>query len=419
MVGGGTWGVRTQRRQRRAIASVVASALLVALVDEAASASTAPAPVHGPLSADLVALDAGCAASDEPEDLEAVLLHLPGVVSYDSARFVELGEGRRLWLMRDAFMDPWGDSTTYLDPGVTYVNNLAVLQEGRCFRVVTRGTVFEPSEFESGELSTASRLQFYWPLGGELIGDKLVVYWSQMITERPAPPVTEGYPCRPTAVWYATYDPVTLERLTMWPAPNSGVFPQYGYSVNTSGDWAYLFGNSDLYSFPLEGGFFADHHSVSDMFLARMPAGAIGAVPEYFDGSGWSNSATDAVPISSRYHFGNQMHPVLVKGRWLAVTKKDELLGHDLVIDVADQPWGPWVTVYDEPVEPPLDQPGQVVYHPVIMPWQNHDGTMRIMMSMNNVSWETAAQNPSMYDPYVLTIDVSDIPELAALFGPP
>jgi len=39
-------------------------------------------------------------------------------------------------------------------------------------------------------------------------------------------------------------------------------------------------------------------------------------------------------------------------------------------------------------------------------------------MSMNNLSWDTAAHNPAMYKPYVLTIDVSDIPALAAVYGP-
>ena len=87
------------------------------------------------------------------------------------------------------------------------------------------------------------------------------------------------------------------------------------------------------------------------------------------------------------------------------------------MIDVADEPWGPWETVYDEPVELPVDRQGQSAYFPIVLPWQAGDGTVRVLLSMNALTWDDAVENPALYAPYVSVIDVADIPELAAIFG--
>jgi hypothetical protein len=148
-----------------------------------------------------------------------------------------------------------------------------------------------------------------------------------------------------------------------------------------------------------------------------VPVGAIDQRPSYFSDGGWTDDPTAATPISSRFTVANQMHPTLIGDRWVAVTKVDEYVGDRLVVDVADDPWGPWTTVYDEPVEVPIEREGQSAYFPIVLPWQAGDGTLRVLLSMNALTWDHAVEDPTLYTSYVAKLDVSDVPELAEIFG--
>lgn len=363
-----------------------------------------------------VALAWECASGSSLDALDRLIERPPSVMGYDSATYVGLGEGRAIWFVSDAFIDTTGTSEHFTDPTARYLNNAAFLQDGRCLSLLVGGSAKAPMEFEIGEQQGSSYYQFFWPRGGELIDGRLVMFWSQMITETMAGP-SDGIVRRPVATWRATYDPITLERLDFRPASNTGVLPQYGSSIATDGAYTYLFGNSNVLSYRLEGGFFGDH-SATEMYLARVAAGQLHQLPQYYSDGDWLDDPTAATTISSRFELANIMRPVRYGDRWVSVTKQDELVGSRLVIDVAEQPWGPWKTVYDEPATPPIDGPNMTLYHPLITPWQSGEGTLRVLMSMNSLVWEDSLEDASLYRPTVLKIDVSEIPELSDIFGP-
>ena len=298
-----------------------------------------------------VATDVGCV-----DDVEAATLaHLFGdpigpIVSFDDARVYELGRDRWLWLVQDAFLTY---SPTHAKAGLedtTYVNNVAMLQTETCFTIYHRGTRETPSEFEPGNL-VDSNDRWFWPLGGEVHGDRLYVFWSEMQEDGPVPH-GDGLFRHPVHTWLASYDPETLERREFDPAPDPGVFPQYGSAVVSDAEHTYLFGNSNLLNLTLEGGFYNGPHSATRMYLARVAKGQFDSRPEYRTADGWSPDPAVAVPISERFWTENSMQPRIVDGQWVAVTKKDGFWGDDVVIDVAEDPWGPWRSVRQWTHEP-------------------------------------------------------------------
>ncbi|MEJ7719898.1 MAG: hypothetical protein WKF58_05400 [Ilumatobacteraceae bacterium] len=50
-------------------------------------------------------------------------------------------------------------------------------------------------------------------------------------------------------------------------------------------------------------------------------------------------------PILQRFWAENPMQPRYLGGQWVAATKVDGYWGDELMIDVANEPWGPWTTV--------------------------------------------------------------------------
>ena len=82
------------------------------------------------------------------------------------------------------------------------------------------------------------------------------------------------------------------------------------------------------------------------MWLGRVPRGRLDQAPEYWNGSRWVNDRDQAEPVLERYWTENPMQPRYLNGRWVAVTKENGFWGDRLAVDVAADPWGPWLTGY-------------------------------------------------------------------------
>ena len=129
------------------------------------------------------------------------------------------GRDRWLWLFQDAFIDHPG-SATGLD-GVGFAQNAALVQSGTCFVLYHRGTAAQPSSFEPGDGEIVLS-RWWWPLGGELEGGVLRVFWAEMVHDPVDPPAGDGLPWHPVRTWLATYDAVDLTRIDFTVAPGPG-----------------------------------------------------------------------------------------------------------------------------------------------------------------------------------------------------
>jgi hypothetical protein len=362
-----------------------APALQSRQIPTASVASEAPAP--GPwddvtriTTNGFVSTDLGCVPDTSAGALDAFFAQRIGpVLGADYQHVYPLGDGRYLWLFQDTFVDHSGRATR-LD-AASFVHNAAMVQDGSCFTLLHRGTAAAPVSFEPGTGEVA-QTQWFWPLGGETHDGQLSVFWAQMEKDAVDPGPGDGLGWHPVQTWLAVYDAGTLARISFRPAANAGVSPIYGYAVATVGDYSYLFGNTFEQNLAREGGFANGPHSATAMYLARVPAGSFGAVPEYRAADGWTFDETKATPIVQRYWAENPMQPRFVNGQWVAVTKVDGYWGEQLAIDVASQPWGPWTTVDLRPVMPRGGDPAMNTYHAHLMPWLANGGLV-VSISQN------------------------------------
>ena len=261
-----------------------------------------------------------------------------------------------------------------------FAHNVAMVQDGSCFTLLHHGTAAAPSSFEQGVGEQTLRTWF-WPMGGELVGDTLYVFWAQMRrTADPGP--GDGLGWDPVVTWLAAYDADSLARTSFQRAPDAGVHPIYGYAVASDDDHTYLFGNSFDQNLADQGGFFGGPHSARLVYLARVPRGRLDERPEYWTGSGWSAAGAAATPISDRFSPENPMQPRYLDGQWVAATKVGGYWGEELAIDVAAQPWGPWQTVVRRPLAPRGADPLMNTYHAHLMPWLSGGGLV-VSVSQN------------------------------------
>lgn len=321
---------------------------------------------------------------------------------FDNAHVIELGSQRYLWLVHDAFVRYDGIVTNLRQARA--LANVAILQEGTCFTLLHRGSISTPRAFEPGDGWVGSS-RFFWPLGGEVFGRHVLVFWAEMVQSPLQPAPGDGGILRhPVGTWLAVYDLATLERQHFGPAPNPGVWPQYGFAVASDDEHSYLFGNANLLNPAMNGGLANGPHPATRMYLARVPKGLLFLNPEYWTGSGWSADAAQAAPISQRYWMENTMQPRYLDGEWWSITKEDGFWGLDLVVERAADPWGPWQVVTEFPYQPRFGAWIQNSYQPILLPWRDPDGRLITVISQNAHDWLAAVANPPLYRPSAIPV---------------
>jgi hypothetical protein len=306
-----------------------------------------------------VGVDVGCASDLSAQALDRFFADRVGpVLGWDYQHVYPLGGDRFLWLFQDTFVDHSGAAT---DLGRSrFVHNAGLLQTGRCFTLLHRGTPAAPKPFEEGDGVGGIRSRWFWPMGGEIGTDgQLWVFWAEMIKDPYDPDPPDGLGWHPERLFIASYDATTLRRTAFTAATDPGVVPIYGYAVSSDTTHTYLFGNTFEQNLVREGGFWNGPHSATQMWLARVPRGQMRASPEYRTADGWSSNRADAVPIVSRFYAENPMQPRFLDGQWVSATDVDGYWGDALAIDVAPAPWGPWTTVDFFELQPRGNDPAE------------------------------------------------------------
>lgn len=351
----------------------------------------------------------GCADGLDTDSLDAFFADRAGpLLGWDNPHVTRLGDDRWLWLLHDTYLDYTG---TAADLNVLghQIQNAAMIQTGSCFSIQHRGTPTRRVNFEVGD-ERISADNFLWPLGSEVDGDRLWVFWGETTTAEVTPPRGEGISRYPIATWLASYDVETLERRSFEPAPNPGIDPVYGFAVSSDETHTYLFANTNQLNYLREGGYDNGPHSATRMFLGRVPKGQLDEPPTYWDGSTWTQTPEDAVPISERFYAENTMQPRYLDGQWVSVVQRDGFHGVDVWLEVAKDPWGPWIVHEVVAYEPRPSSVEKNSYQPIILPWSSAESGVQIAISENAVIWHRALADPSNYRPRIFEMDWPDDP---------
>jgi hypothetical protein len=355
---------------------------------------------------DYVAYDAGCVDLTDADLLDASLAGGLGPLwGFDGVRPIDLGGGRSLWIVQDAFLDVTDlESPTYANS--QYANNMVIAWDAQgCGTLLVRPhNVNDRVSFEYGPDDAATWDRFYWPLGGEVHGDEVVVMWAEMQESPKEPQWLDGLRRHPVGTWIARYDAKTLERRSFEPFTEPDVSPQWGFEMTSQGDWTYLYGNANLLNLAMSGGYDNGPHPSTEMFVARVPRGRFDLPLEVFDGVGWTTVSSAAHSLSSRGWASNQMRPRLVAGQFVSIVAVDEFLDDLFIVETAPRASGPWTEASRFRVE--SDQPIRTVtYHPTLLP-STDPCKLVAVVSKNAADWPEVLVQPSLYRPIARAVDI-------------
>ncbi len=347
-----------------------------------------------------VSTDVGCARDLSAAALDEFFAARVGpVLGWDYQHVYPLGGNRHLWLFQDTFIDHSNTAATL--GAASFVHNSALIQEGNCFRLLHRGSTTRPTPFELGS-GTTTLNTWFWPMGGEVHGGRLYVFWAEMRKD-PDPRPPDGLGWHPVATHIAAYDPNTLARLDFRRATSGGASPIYGYAVESDDTYTYLFGNTFEQNLSREGGWSNGPHSGTKMFLARVPKGRLLDAPEYWTRTGWTTDRRNAHAFLQRHWSEFPMQPRYMDGQWIASTAVNGYWGDAFELDVANNPWGPWTTIASGPLVPRGADWKMNTYHAHLMPWRDGYGQAVVSVSNNARNMlRDAWPNPSRYRPNVL-----------------
>lgn len=337
---------------------------------------------------------AGCATGRSSRELSAMFTAAgSGLVGGDYGHAYPLPDGRTLWIFQDSFV---GAPATSRLGSAGFAHNVAVIQEGLCFRALDPST--SGSYLGRG---LGRRLQhWFWPLDGEIGADGNLHVFAAEFVNGNGTGAARG--ATPIAVWRAVIRTTDLAVLDFSLAADAEAVPLYGFSVASDSDWSYLYGN--CYRQFTNPGWLSDA-DVScnlDVFVARVPKGRFDARPTYWDGGSWVDDRSSAVSVS---HAGQFAHPLQVEplgdGRLIGASHLDDWWGSSVTMFVADGPTGPFVPYAEVPIAKRCTE-GCNTYSANFTPWSTARGGRQLIVSSFTWDMSQADRNPLLYRPFVV-----------------
>ncbi|RNL61221.1 DUF4185 domain-containing protein [Nocardioides marmoriginsengisoli] len=366
--------------------------LAVALVAVVAALGARPGTPADPAPEPAFSLD--CLPFTPPTDVAALnrliagYRSVPGFVGADVGADVTLSDGRTLWVFGDTLRQPNFD-------GQRFVRNSMLMFSPGCATVVMpkdRGAVVPDRGDGVG----------YWPMDlGVVRKDGFDLVGVSLQRVRSTGPEAFDFEILGPAIALFRVAPGAAPELQLVrdlgrDDPDSER-PMWGAAVETVGSTAYIYGTAQP----------GDRSAFGwSLQVARAPITAVTDPRRwrYWDGRRWQRDPSRAAVLIPAIKGVSEVLSVFHRGNdWYAVSKRDEMLGTDLVIWKAPSPTGPFVA------GPALAQipsnEGLLRYMPLAHPDLLPDpDSLVVSYSRNTADLSRLLKDPDLYRPHFLQV---------------
>lgn len=310
----------------------------------------------------------------------------PDFVGADVGASTVLQDGRSLWVFGDTLRSPSFD-------GPTFVHNSLLVLSDACASVVMpadRGA-FVPDRADGVG---------YWPMSitalalGEtdVVGIGLLrvqVVGTGMFDFR----ILGSSVARVHVPAGGT--PVLDEVIDIGPDRVDDTRPTWGAAVALTDDWVYVYGTAVPSADPAQASYGWSLHVARTRIADLVTLGRW----EYWNGRAWSRSPRGLATLIPAARGVSRVLSVFERdGSWYAVSKRNDVIGTDLVIWKAPSPHGPFVA--GPPVARIPSDDGRLLYmplaHPDLLP---EPGTVVVSWSRNVTDFEAIQEDPTLYRP--------------------
>ena len=317
----------------------------------------------------------------------------PSFQGADVGADVRLQDGRRLWVFADTLRAPDFD-------GEKFVRNSMLVLGGECLESVLpadRGALIP--DRSRGDVG-------YWPMSIARVqrsGYDIVGVATQRVRATSAPDGIFAFetlgPAMAVFLVAPGKTPQLLAHRDIGPDRVDTARPMWGAAAAVDHGWVYLYGTSR----PKAKGIFG-----YALHVARTRPDDLlrNEKWQYWDGRTWQGSASKAKVLIRSDGGVSQTLSVFHRGnRWYAVSKRNEVLGTNLVVWTAPSPTGPWdsgTTVAALPSDPTT---GELRYMPLAHPDLIKDpASVIVSYSRNNTDATKVQNDPFLYRPQFLRV---------------
>src|SRR5512133_1793700 len=253
----------------------------------------------------------------------------PGWVASDATISVPLPDGRVMWLMGDTNIDDYRDSDTSM-PCLFQIRNSILVQDATDRSKFI--TIIDSTK--TGFNRTPVKLvdndnTLFWPGHGFVKGDTAYVFYTRYNSQTLARLGT--YLAK--ILWRELINASAIKSLTLIENLND---TEFGNSViiDTTSNYVYFYGQKTYWI-------------VNDLYVARCLLDNISGPWEYYNGTGWTNTVTEAKKILPQGYVSPSFSIIKENNKYYLITQDIVFLscgyGRKIFAYTADHPEGPFV----------------------------------------------------------------------------
>jgi hypothetical protein len=317
------------------------------------------------------------------------------VTAGDGMYSIALPDGRSIFLMGDSYIGAVTNGQRSTSDRM-YRNTYILYDDGNVSAIYgangnSNASAAVPPDYPNEQ-------KWYWPGHGYVEGNKLYIFQTLMYQGSDG---MWGFLYETTHI--LEYDLPGLQLRATTPIPFHGLADiHYGMAALNEGGYIYIYAQVDIEN---------DIDPISEVMVARATASNPYTGWQYYNGSGWSNNASEAVKLEglAGVPVSSQFNVFKLRDKYVLLTQNKTFNSGEIYTFIADNPHGPWrnrqlvFKTYEQ------NTPHLLTYNAMAHPQFEKDGMILVSYNVNTEVFAEQFSDVSTYRPRFFWVEINKI----------
>lgn len=320
------------------------------------------------------------------------------VTGGDGMYSIALPDGRSIFLMGDSYIGPVTDGRRSTSDHM--FRNTYILYDDGAVSALYGANGDKTSGAVPPGVTDESR-KWYWPGHGFVADDTLYVFQTVMYKGAEG---MWGFMYEATDILEYSLPAVELKKTTRIPFTGSTDI-HYGMAALNDGDYIYIYAQVDVAN---------DANPISEVLAARTTVDRLYDRWEYYTGSGWSTSSSDAVKLQglAAVPVSSQFNVFRLRDKYVLLTQNKSYNSGEIYTFVSDTPCGPWRNkqlIFKTYEQLPPNTQKLLTYNAMAHPQFEKDAMILVSYNVNTEDFSQQFSDASTYRPRFFWVEIDRI----------
>lgn len=317
------------------------------------------------------------------------------VTAGDGMYSIALPDGRSIFLMGDSYIGPVTNGQRSTSDRM-YRNTYIVYDNGQVSAIY--GANGDNNRSAAVPPCCPRENKWYWPGHGFVNGNILYIFQTLMYQGSGD---MWGFMYETTHI--LEYDLPSLQLRNTTPIPFTGSTDvHYGMAAINDGDYIYIYAQVDIDNSWIP---------VSEVSVARTTLANLYTGWQYYNGSGWSNNASDAVKLDglASVPVSSQFNVFKLGDKYVLLTQSKAYWSGEIYTFISNTPYGPWrnkqlvFDTYEQNIQ------NLFTYNAMAHPQFEKDGMILVSYNVNTEVFAEQFSDVSTYRPRFFWVEINKI----------